>query len=106
METYQVTFGETMPCTNHVFEVAGEEEFGESIFVGEGDDADWGDLEPTPTAAPIEPTSTTSAHGPEPTATTSYADPIPILHLGDLHLDTNTGDQLYTEALNSLFIIT
>ena len=31
-----------------------------------------GDLEPTPTAAPIEPASTTSAHGPDPTTSTSW----------------------------------
>lgn len=72
METCEVTFDETMPCTKNIFEVANEEEFGESIFVEEEDDADWGDLEPTPTAAPIEPASTTSAHDPDPTTSTSW----------------------------------
>ena len=42
METCEVTFDETMPCTKNFFEVAGEEEFGERIFVEEEDDADWG----------------------------------------------------------------
>ena len=72
METCEVTFDETIPCTKSVFEVAGEEEFGESIFVEEEDDADWGDLEPTPAAATIEPASTTSAHGPDPTNSTPW----------------------------------
>ena len=60
-----------MPCTNSVFEVVGEEEFGESIFIEEEGDADWGDGEAIPTATPIEPASTTSAHGPNPTTSTS-----------------------------------
>ena len=42
METCEVTFDKTMPCTKNFFEVAGEEEFGERMFVEEEDDADWG----------------------------------------------------------------
>jgi len=44
METRKVTFDETMPCTTLVFECAGEDELGESIFVEEEqEDANWGD---------------------------------------------------------------
>jgi hypothetical protein len=62
METYEVTFDETMPCTTSVFECAGEQEIGESIFVEEEqEDADWGDLELTPSVATIDLALTTSA---------------------------------------------
>ena len=41
METCEVTFDETMPCPSSVFECAGSEELGESIFVEDKqDDAD------------------------------------------------------------------
>ena len=41
METYEITFDETMPCTTSIFECAGEQEIGESIFVEEEqEDAD------------------------------------------------------------------
>ena len=41
METCEVTFDETMPCTTSVFECVGEQEIGESIFVEEEqEDAD------------------------------------------------------------------
>ena len=41
METYEVTFDETMPCSVPVFESVGDQEIGESIFVEENEeDAD------------------------------------------------------------------
>ena len=53
METCEVTFDETIPCATFVFERAGEDELGESIFVEEEqEDVDWGDPELTPLAAP------------------------------------------------------
>jgi hypothetical protein len=56
VETYEVTFDETMPCSTHFFESVGDQEIGESIFVEqEQEDADWGDLKPTPPVAPPEP---------------------------------------------------
>ena len=73
METCEVTFDETMPCSTPVFEYAGDQEIGESIFVEEEqEDADWGDPEPTPPAAPLEPATTTSAHGPDPSTSTTW----------------------------------
>jgi hypothetical protein len=44
-----------MPCSTPVFECAGDQEIGESIFVEEEqEDADWGDPELTPSVAPLE----------------------------------------------------
>jgi hypothetical protein len=46
METYEVTFDETQPCSSSVFECAGDDEVGNKIFedeedsVGEDDDCD------------------------------------------------------------------
>ena len=73
METCGVTFDETMPCTAPIFESAGEDELGESIFVEEEEeDADWGDPEPIPPAAPLEPTTSTLAHSPNPSSSTTW----------------------------------
>jgi hypothetical protein len=36
VESYDVTFDETTPCPHDVFECAGDNEMGESIFVDEG----------------------------------------------------------------------
>ena len=38
----------------------------------EQEDADWGDPEPTPPAAPLEPAMSTSAHGPDPSSSTTW----------------------------------
>ena len=38
METYEVTFNETMPCSSHVFECAGDQEIGENFFVEEDEE--------------------------------------------------------------------
>jgi hypothetical protein len=40
--------------------------------VEEHDTADWGDLEPTPPTALVEPTSTTSADGPDITSSMTW----------------------------------
>ena len=72
METCEVTFDETMPCSTPVFDCACDQEIGESIFVEEQEDADWGDPELTPPAAPLEPSTTTLAHGPDPSTSTSW----------------------------------
>jgi hypothetical protein len=61
METCDITFYETIPCTTPVSETTGEKKTGKSIFVeDELEDANCGDHEPTPLAAPIDPASTTS----------------------------------------------
>jgi hypothetical protein len=56
METCEVTFDETAPCPSPVFEPAGPNQMGQTIFMEEEHvDADWVALEPTPPAAPVEP---------------------------------------------------
>jgi hypothetical protein len=70
VETYEVTFNETMPCIAPVFEGAGEKEMSESSFVEEEqNDANCGDQETTPLATLVEPTHTTLTN--RPSATTS-----------------------------------
>jgi hypothetical protein len=72
-ETCEVTFDETMPCSVPVFESAGDKEIGESIFVEENEeDANWGDVEPTSSATPIESAMTTLAHDPDPSSSTTW----------------------------------
>jgi hypothetical protein len=74
METCEVTFDETMPCSSPIFDCAGDQEIGESIFVEEEqEDVDWGDPELTPPAAPLEPVTSTSAHGPDPSSSTTWS---------------------------------
>ena len=49
MDTCEVTFDETLPCSSPIFEAASLDQMRHTIFVeGEHDDANWGDLEPTP----------------------------------------------------------
>ena len=73
VETYEVTFDETMPCSTPIFGCAGDQEIGESIFVEEEqEDADWGDPELTPLATPLEPATSTSAHSPDPSSSTTW----------------------------------
>jgi hypothetical protein len=73
IETCEVTFDETMPCSVLVFESACDKEIGESIFVEENEeDADWGDVEPTSLATPVESPTTTSAHGPDPSSSITW----------------------------------
>jgi hypothetical protein len=74
METCEVTFNETAPCPSPVFEPAGPDQMGQTIFVEEEehDDIDWVALEPTPSATLVEPASTTMADRPNPTPSTTW----------------------------------
>jgi hypothetical protein len=73
VETCEVIFDETMPCSVPIFESAGDQEIGENIFVEENEeDTNWGDAEPTSLAALVESTMTTSAHGPDPSSSTTW----------------------------------
>jgi len=87
VETCEVTFDETMPCSTPVFDCAGDKEIGESIFVEEEqEDADWGDPELTPLAAPLEPVTSTLAHGLDLSSSTTWGlfeqppQPVPTTH--------------------------
>ena len=46
-ETCEVTFNETAPCNSSVFEVAGDDELGTSIFEDEEEEAADGEAEAT-----------------------------------------------------------
>jgi hypothetical protein len=73
VETCEVTFDETMSCSVPIFD--------ESIFVEENEeDADWGDAEPTTSAALVESAMTTSAHGPNPSSSTTWGPHEPSPH--------------------------
>ena len=84
IETCEVTFDETMPCTTPVFETAGEQELSESIFVDEDfpapvDDDDIG-LHPSPAVQELPSASTTLTEGPSigPDATTASTSAAPL----------------------------
>jgi hypothetical protein len=72
VETCEVTFDETQPCSQLVFECAGDDELGKEIFQEEehehGDDEDGGVV---PAAEHVPTTSTTVMDGPSPTPTTT-----------------------------------
>jgi hypothetical protein len=72
VETCEVTFGETRPRSQLVFECTGDEELGKEIFQEEehehGDDEDGGVV---PTAEHVPTTLTTIENGPSPTPTTT-----------------------------------
>jgi hypothetical protein len=72
VETCEVTFDETEPCSQLVFECAGDDELGEEIFQEEehehGDDEDGGVVSP---AEHVPTTSTTMMDGPSTTPTTT-----------------------------------
>jgi hypothetical protein len=75
VETCKVTFDETQPCSQLVFECAGGDELGEEIFHEEehehGDDEDGGVV----LAAEHVPTTlTTIENGPSPTPTMTNPD--------------------------------
>jgi hypothetical protein len=75
VETCEVTFDETQPRSQLVFECAGDDELGEEIFQEEehehGDNEDGGVVPP---AEHVPTTSTTVVDGPSPTPTTRYDD--------------------------------
>jgi hypothetical protein len=72
VETCEVTFDETQPRSQLVFECAGDDELGEEIFQEEehehGDDEDGGVV---PAAENVHTTSTTVMDDPSPTPTTT-----------------------------------
>jgi hypothetical protein len=75
VETCEVTFDETQPHSQLVFECVGDDELGEEIFQEEehehGDDEDVGVV---PAAEHVPTTSTTVVDGPSPTPTTTNQD--------------------------------
>jgi hypothetical protein len=75
VETCEVTFDETQPRSQLVFECTGDDELGEEIFQEEehehGDDGDGGVVPP---AEHVPTTSTTVMDGPSPTPTTTNQD--------------------------------
>jgi hypothetical protein len=75
VETCEVTFDETQPCSQLVFECAGDDELGEEIFQEEehelGDDEDGGVVPP---AEHAPTTSTTVVDGSSPTPMTTNQD--------------------------------
>jgi hypothetical protein len=75
VENCEVTFDETQPRSELVFECAGDDEFGEEIFQEEehehGDDEDGGVV---PAAEHVPTTSTTVMDGPSPTPTKTNQD--------------------------------
>jgi hypothetical protein len=75
VETCEVTFDETQPCSELIFECAGDDELGEEIIQEEelehGDDEDGGVVPP---AEHVPTTSTTVVDGPSPTPTTTNQD--------------------------------
>jgi hypothetical protein len=80
METCDVTFDETQPCTLYVFECAGDDEVGKKIFEDEEDDAredDSDDGEAPATHVPSTSTTTATAHdGPSHTPPTIQQDQV------------------------------
>jgi len=72
-ETCEVTFDETAPCNASVFEVAGEDELGTSIFEDVEEEAAEGDAEATTRAVDqaVSATSSDDDNGPDPTTSTS-----------------------------------
>ncbi|WVZ54211.1 hypothetical protein U9M48_005048 [Paspalum notatum var. saurae] len=73
VETYEVSFDETMPCTSPAFELSGDNEEGTPIFEDEEGAVDVGDAGATaPAAAPVpSATSSDDEGGPLPTASSS-----------------------------------
>jgi hypothetical protein len=75
VETCEVTFDETHPCSQLVFECAGDDELGEEMFQEEehehGDGEDAGVV---PAAEHVPTTSTTVMDGPSPTPTMTNQD--------------------------------
>jgi hypothetical protein len=75
METCEVTFDETQPRSQVVFECAGDDKLGEEIFQEKehehGDDEDGGVV---PATEHVPTTSTKVMDGPSPTPTTTNQD--------------------------------
>ncbi|WVZ80793.1 hypothetical protein U9M48_028244 [Paspalum notatum var. saurae] len=73
VETCEVSFDETMPCTTPAFELSGDDEEGTPIFEDEEGAVDVGDAGATAPAAALAPSATSSDDegGPLPTASSS-----------------------------------
>ncbi|WVZ63488.1 hypothetical protein U9M48_013115 [Paspalum notatum var. saurae] len=73
VETCDVSFDETMPCTTPAFEISGDDEEGTPIFEDEKGVVDVGDAGATAPAAALPPLATSSDDegGPLPTASSS-----------------------------------
>jgi len=72
-----MTFDESIPCANSGFELAGDDELGQSIFEKEEDNADEGavvvdddEIGQVPADLLVRSTSTTFIDGPDTTSTT------------------------------------
>jgi hypothetical protein len=75
VETCEVTFDETQPRSQLVFECAGDDELGEEIFhEKEHEHGDYEDGGVVPVAEHVPTTSTTVMDDPSPTATTTNKD--------------------------------
>jgi hypothetical protein len=75
VETCEVTFDETQPCSQLVFECAGDDELGKEIFQEEEHELGDGEYGGVVTPAKHVPTtSTTVVDGPSPTPTTKNHD--------------------------------
>ena len=69
IETCEVSFDETMPCTTPAFECADEQELGQDIFEEEEEYAEDG-ADHVLADPPVHSTSTTFVDGPDTTSTT------------------------------------
>jgi hypothetical protein len=88
LETCEVTFDETQPCTSSVFECAGDDEVGKKNFEGEEDDVgeeDDDDGEAPATRVPSTSTTTTTVQdGPSPTLPTIQQDQVEAVAEGEV----------------------
>jgi hypothetical protein len=71
VETCEVTFDETQPRSQLVFECAGDDELGEEIFQEEHEHGDDENSGVVPVAEHVPTTSTTVMDDPSPTPTTT-----------------------------------
>ena len=73
METCEVSFDETMPCSSIVFECAGDEEMAETLFVEEEDEEGEENVDHVHDGERVPSTSTTTTFdgGPSTSTTTT-----------------------------------
>jgi hypothetical protein len=76
METCEVTFDKTQPCSSSVFECAGDDEVGKKMFEDEEDEAGEDDGEAPATHVPSTSTMTTMVQDGRPTPTTNQQDQV------------------------------
>jgi hypothetical protein len=88
METFEVTFDKTQPCSSSIFECAGDDKIAKKIFedgedeAGE-DDGDDGEA-PTEHVPSTSTTTTTIQDGPSPTLTTIQQDQVEATAEGEV----------------------